>query len=290
MATLKEVINKCGLEKKLAEKLIRDLFDFSPEDIFLRGFQINLSKSQFKKFTRFEKKILLGVPYQYVIGQASFYGYDFRVNKNVLIPRPETELMVERALDFISKNKKDDLKIVDIGTGSGCIIISLLMEIEKLFEIQNSKFVIHPYATDLSSKALVVAKKNAKIHDVTQIKFLKSDLLINKKLPAKFDLILANLPYLSPDYLDYLPKEETKKMIHEPKLALDGGEDGFEIIEKLIRKLPERLAVEGLAILEIDPSHAKKIPSLRKAYPHLNFTLKLDLNNFERFIEVNRTS
>ena len=275
--TPKQLIKASKLPTELAEKLVGDLFKISREKLFLDGEKIRLSKNYLMKYKKIEEAILAGTPLQYALGHTYFYDREFRVNKSVLIPRPETELLVSLACNFLRQQTSSHkpLTIIDIGTGSGCIIISLYKESEK-FIIHNSSSIIRFYATDISLAALKVAKQNAKLHNAN-IKFLQSDLLDNSQLPKKFDLILANLPYLT--------KDETKKLKEEPRKALYGGKDGFELIEKLIKKLPERL--NGLAIIEIGYNHSKKVKKIAKELG-LNAQVKKDLNGFDRYALITK--
>ena len=280
------------LPPNIFENLMGDLFNFSKskEELFLRKNTIALSPVQVAKFKKYEKEIVeRGVPYQYAIKKSYFYGREFYIDENVLIPRPETELLVKSALNYITQKttgvfttsrrstrsgrvKSGRLEIIDIGTGSGCIAVSLVIETAKR-KAKNLKLKI--YATDVSEKTLKVARKNAKLHKV-KIIFLKSDLLSNPKLPKKFDLILANLPYLpSTDITSKHP------ICHEPRVALDGGQDGLDLIKKLITKLPEQFTQNGLAILEIDPRQKTEIASFTKKQK-LKIEFKKDLANRTR--------
>ncbi|MBU1036586.1 peptide chain release factor N(5)-glutamine methyltransferase [Patescibacteria group bacterium] len=170
-------------------------------------------------------------PVAYLTGEKEFYGYKFFVNKNVLIPRPLTEELVEKALQTINrliKHPNKQITIADIGTGSGCIIISLANELKKKYgSLKNFKF----YATDISAKALKVAKKNARFHQVDKsIKFFQGDLLKPLK-SKKIDLIIANLPYLN---LKDIQKE--KSIQFEPKKALYSKDNGHLIYQKLFHQ------------------------------------------------------
>jgi release factor glutamine methyltransferase len=277
--TLRQLIKTSRLPTELAEKLVGDLFKISREKLFLHGKKIRLSENYLMKYQKIEKAVLAGTPLQYALGHTYFYDREFRVNKSVLIPRPETELLVYSAVNFLRQQiaNHKPLTIIDIGTGSGCIIISIYKESEK-FIIHNSSFIIRFYATDISPAALKVARQNAKLHHAN-IKFFQSDLLDNSRLPKKFDLILANLPYLT--------KDETKKLKEEPQKALYGGKDGFELIEKLIKKLPERL--NGLAIIEIGYNHGHKVKKLAEEC-ELNAQVKKDLNGFNRYALITKRS
>lgn len=201
---------------------------------FLNSFpETTLTKKQEEKINNFVNRRLKNEPLPYILGYKEFYGRNFLVNKNVLIPRPETENLVEKVLKF-SQGKR--LSVADIGTGSGCIAVTLKLENPNL-EIT---------AIDLSEKALSVAKKNAALHD-TKIRFLKSDLL--DVINQSFDVIVANLPYIPTNNWKNLP-EEIKN--YEPRLALDSGNNSKTFYEKLFTQTKGKLNSNGLVVYELD--------------------------------------
>lgn len=205
-----------------------------------------LSDKQIAKFNDFTKKRLQYEPIAYITSQREFYGLDFKVNKHTLIPRPETEILVENILKMNPKNKT----IFDLGTGSGNIIISLA---------KNLKNKNNYFGVDISLKALAVAKHNAKKNKVEKkIKFIKSDLLNyfikNNLIIKKFNnlIIIANLPYLSKKIYSSCTNNVKK---FEPKSALLSGIDGLDHYEKLFQQLKKiSLIIDNcLLILEISP-------------------------------------
>ena len=176
-----------------------------------------------------------GKPIAYLINKKSFWNSEFFVNHNTLIPRPDSELIVENALKLTRYKKK--IKILDIGVGSGCILLSILKEKK------------HFYGTgiDISKKCLNICKKNAiKLKMKNRLKLFKSD--IDKFTLGKYDLIVANPPYINKFSLKYLDKEVIN---FEPRLALDGGLDGLSEIRKVINKSAELIKKNGKLILEI---------------------------------------
>jgi len=184
-------------------------------------------------------------PVAYILKEKEFWSKSFFVNHNTLIPRPETELMVEKLIK-IYKDKK--ISILDIGTGSGCILISLLCE------LKNSQGV----GIDISKKALAVAKKNSEIHKTSNnIKFFNQS--IDSKFNIKFDLIVSNPPYIRSNEIKNL-SEDIKK--YEPRIALDGGNDGLDLIKKIIYKTEYILKVKGLLALEIGNEQFKKVSEI----------------------------
>jgi release factor glutamine methyltransferase len=210
-----------------------------------------------------------------VLGHWDFYGLDFSMTPDVLIPRPETELLVERALDWLRAHP-GRRRVADIGTGSGCIAVSLAANVPDLRVL----------ATDISSLALEVAKANAQKHAVSdRVQFLHADLFnfqpstFNFQL---FDLIAANLPYIPTDRLEILDVAR-----REPRLALDGGADGLKLIGRLLMAAPGALAPGGLCLLEIDAEHGKTACALaRAAFPQADVSLIPDLAGLDRLILV----
>lgn len=177
-----------------------------------------LTDKQLKKLQKLVYQRANGMPVAYLTGEKEFYGYKFTINKNVLIPRPMTEELVEKSLQSINQSFNysiNQLSIVDVGTGSGCIIISIANELRKKYGgLSQFKF----YATDVSAKTLSVAQKNARLHRLSKnIKFYRGQLLEPLK-KIKIDLIVANLPYLNPSDI-----KKEKSIQAEPKLALAGN-------------------------------------------------------------------
>ena len=190
------------------------------------------------------------IPLQYLLGLVNFYGFDFVVDKRVLIPRPETEILVELALAKI-KQFKGKTKILDLGTGSGNIALSLA-------KLTQAKI----YATDISERALAVAKKNSQRLDLEKrVHFLQGDCFQDLKDKKNiFQMICSSPPYIPGEQLATL-SEEIK---FEPKIALDGGEDGLDFFRRIIKKAHLFLAREGYLILEIGDNQAEAIRKIVK--------------------------
>jgi release factor glutamine methyltransferase len=213
-----------------------------------------------------------GEPLPYVLGGWEFFGLLFDVTPNVLIPRPETELLVERALSWLRK-QHGKVNVLDVGTGSGCIAISLAFNLPE----------IQVVATDISSAALDVARRNAGKHHVAdRITFLEADLLPSPLLPFSFSLILANLPYIPTATLHGLPI-----FGREPSLALDGGADGLDIVRRLLAQAPARLAPGGMILLEIEASQGSAAEALAlEVFPQAAVKIHQDLVGHDRLIEI----
>lgn len=210
-----------------------------------------------------------GEPLPYLIGHWEFYGLDFRVTPDVLIPRPETELLVERALDWL-KQHPTSRRCADVGCGSGCIAVSLAHHLPGLRIL----------AVDRSRAALRVAQENAARHTAGQIDFFQGDLLSAARGPL--DLVCANLPYIPLAALDDFTVTK-----HEPRTALDGGPDGLAYIRALIGDAYRWLAPGGLLLLEIQYDQGKAVSTLaRNAFPGARVEVHPDLAGLPRLVEI----
>ena len=203
-------------------------------------------------------------PIAYILNKKEFWNYIFYVNKYTLIPRPETELMVESVLK-IYKSKR--FKILDIGTGSGCILLSILAECKKASGT----------GLDISKNALKVAKKNAKLLDLSlRSKFVNKS--ISDYFPGKFDLIVSNPPYIkSPEMFKLQPDVKN----FEPNIALNGGNDGLDVIKKVIYKSRSILKLNGILAIEIGNKQYKKVSQILKKN---NFREKLLIKDYRENI------
>ncbi len=207
----------------------------SDRERVLINLETEIKHSQFERFKIFLEERTKKKPVSQILGFKEFWKESFFVNKNVLTPRPETEIIIDQSLKIL-KNKNKKL-ILDIGTGSGCLVISLI----------KIKQNCYGHAIDISKKALEIANINAKIHQVqNKIKFFNID--VDKYKSNKYDLILSNPPYVN--RIDLLRLEDDVKL-HEPKKALFGGNCGFIEIEKVIKKSNQLLKVGGKLIIEI---------------------------------------
>lgn len=235
--------------------------------------ETELTQDQNSKFNQAIGKIQANVPLPYIIGHWEFYGLDFIINPSVLIPRPETELLVEQAINWLRSNPQRR-QAADIGTGSGCIAVTLAHQIPDLEVI----------ASDISQDALNIAEQNAQKHQVAQrIRFLQSNLLPPMDIwRAKRDLICANLPYIPTATLHTL-----KVFGREPTLALDGGVDGLNSIRKLLSEVHQYLQPGGFLLLEIDSSQGIAALILaQEAFPDAEVQLLPDLAGHARLIRV----
>ncbi len=234
-------------------------------------------------------------PIAYITKKKEFYGLEFYVDKNVLIPRPETEILVERILNEILNKTETNKKIViaDIGTGSGAIAISIAKTLKNQKKLEN----IIIYATDISEKALKIANENAKIHNCDKnIIFKKGNLL--KALPGnlKIDYLSANLPYLSSssqkNINEYIKLKKIspagfKSLLYEPRIALTDNDSGFSLISSLIASASPYLSTESQVFLESDPYQITAIKKLAKKYlPNNKVEVFKDLRGLNRITHI----
>jgi release factor glutamine methyltransferase len=240
-----------------------------PRSWILAHPELTLTTEQNKQLIVSLSRLEHGESFPYVIGHWEFYGLDLDVTPDVLIPRPETELLVEKAISWL-KNNPTRRNIADVGTGSGAIAISLATNIPDATIL----------ATDISSKALQVAKQNAEKHGLLgKINFMECDLLPER---SSIDLLCANLPYIPTDTLHKL-----SVFGREPTLALDGGSDGFALIQRVMKIAPNHLATNSLMLFEIEETLGKEAVALAyENYPNAAIELHKDLTERDRILEI----
>jgi len=227
-----------------SEILLSKVLNKTRENLLI-NLEQNIDRKNVNKFEKLIRRRSLNEPIAYILKKKEFWSRNFEINNNTLIPRPETELMVEK-LVYIYKQKK--INILDIGTGSGCILISLLSELKQSNCI----------GIDISKKALKIAIKNSKKNNQkNNIKFLNRSLI--NFYHKKFDLIVSNPPYIRTRDIKNLDRSIK---YYEPKIALDGGNDGLDVIKKVIYKSKEILKVNGLLALEIGNGQLRKVSTL----------------------------
>ena len=247
----------------LMSKVIKKDRDF----IILNSDEI-LKKKDYFHFKKLINERLKGKPIAYLTGKKDFWKYEFCINENVLIPRPDTEILIEQVLN-IYKNKKS-LNFLDIGSGSGCILLSILKE-KKHFS---------GTGIDLSDECLKISKINAlKLGIKNRVKFFKSD--IDNFSYGKYDLIISNPPYIKKLSLKYL---ENSVVNFEPKLALDGGLGGISEIRKVINRSSELIKKKGKLILEIAFDQKYEVSKLLKNKGFYIDSIKKDFANNDRCI------
>ena len=229
--------------------------------------EINISKKIMEKYDSAIKRRIKKEPVAYIIGKKEFWSEDFMVNHGTLIPRPETELLIYKIINFF-KNKK--INILDIGTGSGCILLSILKELNFSRGI----------GIDISAKAIKMAKVNSKnLNLFYRSKFKVIDL--NKFNIGKYDLIVSNPPYIPSRDIKNLSKNITN---YEPLTALNGGSDGLDLIKKVIYKSNHLLKREGLLTLEIGHSQYQKVSYILRSNGYREMSKEYDFNRNVRCI------
>ena len=245
---IKTLDNSSNTSSKLDSEILLSKIIKKNRQYLILNSNEELKKENIKSFDYLVKRRKKGEPIAYLINKKEFWKQNFYINQNVLIPRPDTETLVEETLKLFNVNSK--LNMLDIGTGSGCILISILKERRNFFGT----------GIDISKKAINVARFNAKMHQLSnRVKFYNSD--VDKFLIGKYDLVVSNPPYIKRQDLKYL---EVDVKGFEPKLALDGGKDGFSKITKVISKTSTLLKKNGRFILEIGFGQKKKILSILK--------------------------
>jgi len=282
-----------------AQVLLAHVLD-KPRAWLLAHPEATLTPTQERALEEALRQLESGVPLPYVLGKWEFFGLEFEVTPDVLIPRPETELLVETAISWlrqrpaINRRARDTkfaaadfgmLQVIDIGTGSGCIAIALAANLPEL----------RVKATDISPEAIDVAKRNAKKFCVSnRIEFLCCNLFPTagtfdfrpfgslRASLSTFNMIVANLPYIPTETLHNLPVYG-----REPTIALDGGADGLDIIRRLLVEAPRHLSPGGLILLEIEASQGAKVLSLaHEAFAEAEIHLHRDLSGHDRLLEI----
>jgi len=245
------------------------------QDLFARQ-EMEVPAPAERQLAQLVARRLTREPLAYILGRREFYGINLLVNPNVLIPRPETETLVEHALFMALMGMENPaLVIADVGTGTGAIAINLAIH------LPNARI----YATDVSDEALDVASYNIRGHNVAdRVTLLKGDLL--EPLPEPVDLIAANLPYIPTDRIPTLQPEVQR----EPREALDGGPDGLDHIRRLVAQAAGgKLKEPGVILLELDPEQAPAVEALaHQLFPDAQTSVEKDLARLDRVFVINR--
>jgi release factor glutamine methyltransferase len=257
-----------------AELLVGHILGMSKTQLYTEP-ERGLTSVEIEQLRQLVRRRLDHEPAAYILGHCEFYGNDFCIDYRTLVPRPETELLVEKAVELAQRISQPgkQITIADVGTGCGAIAISLALALPQ------AKI----YATDASALALQVAEVNCRRHAVDgRVKLLHGNLLV--PLPQLVDMIVANLPYikdcefrdLSPEIRDY-----------EPAVALAGGEDGLDKIQQILEQMPGKLSYGACFLLEIGQGQGEMVTSLIKNYfPKASIQLISDLGGIERVVKV----
>ena len=250
-----------------AEHLIAHVLKMSRLELYLE-FETKLNESELVQLRDLVRRRGQGEPLQHLLGTVEFCGQTFLCDKRALVPRPETEQLVE-LLVAEDRSQRTDLRILDVGTGSGVIALSLATK------FPDAKII----ATDISEDALALAKENAaRLGLSARVQFRKGDLLEN--LDERFDLIVANLPYISMQDRQSLARE----VLHDPEVALFAGEKGDELVRKLIEQAPSHLNSGGILALEIGITQAEGLTEFLRQKNYQDIEAKKDYSGVPRFL------
>ena len=250
-----------------AEHLIAHVLKLSRLELYLE-FETKLAEQALAQLRDLVKRRGQGEPLQHLLGTAEFCGQTFLSDKRAMVPRPETEQLVELLVSEI-RGQSTDFRVLDVGTGSGIIALSLAKQFPET----------KVFAVDISEEALSLALENAeKLGLSGRVRFHKGDLLEN--LPEKFDVIVANLPYISMNDRDSLARE----VRHDPEVALFGGPTGDEILRRLIEQAPAHLHPAGLLALEIGLNQAEGLCAFLRLKNYHDIQLKKDYSGITRFL------
>ena len=260
-----------------AEALLRHALNMDRPQFFA-SLDDDLDGSHSASIAGLVERRMRGEPLAYILGSREFYGLDFYVNSDVLIPRQETELLVETVLEFSSERPERHLVIADVGTGSGAIAIAIARHLDRATI----------YAIDSSHEALLVAATNRRRHAVEdRVHLLHGDLL--DPLPTTVDVIVSNPPYLSSAQMCALARE----LRREPSRALNGGADGLDTVRRLLRQAPSHTSPGGRVLVEIDPEQLSAALQIgQDAFPSARLSHSPDLLGLARavIIELPRTT
>jgi release factor glutamine methyltransferase len=263
-----------------AELLLARSLNLSREKLYIH-FNDEFNEEERETMEGLIERRISGEPLQYILGHQEFWSIDFKVDPRVLIPRPETELLVEQALLLLSDNpSKRTPYALEIGTGSGAVAISLAKEVRNLFLV----------ATDISRDALLLAKENATSAGVLhQVKFVNGDLFepfrpFGEREP--FDLILSNPPYITFSEIDGLPKEVKD---YEPVIALNGGEDGLDFYRRIVSQAPFYLRRGGWLLLEVGQGQGERVLKMMEQEGYFLMSEMIqDLSSTERVVKAQK--
>ena len=264
---IEAIFLKNNIDREEVNIFFCEFFNCSVSELLLKE---KITKIEKYKINRLIRKRLKGCPIQKIFKRAYFYGNTFFVNKNVLCPRPETEILTEECINYVNTisatNNINAMKVLDLCTGSGCIAITIA---------KNTKANV--FASDISTKALKVANKNAKVLS-TKVVFIKSNMFRN--VNEKFDVIISNPPYIPSKDVGILDIEVKK---YDPKLALDGGTDGLNFYKIIATQGKNYLNKNGKIFLEVGIGEAESVKNLL-IENGFDCYIKKDYNNIERIV------
>ncbi len=255
-----------------AQVLLADLIG-RPRSYLLAHGEVSLPPDTITRYRAWVARRARGEPLAYILGYTWFYGLKFHITPAVLVPRPETELLVEYVLNELRARGGKVLRVADVGTGSGVIAVAIAVHEPRS----------RVWATDVSAPALHVARRNVYAHNVDRrTLFVQADLLI--PLIGPLDVIVANLPYVGEEDTDVLAPEVRE---YEPAIALWAGKDGLSLIHRLLAQAPGRLAEDGVLFLEVGYRQGERVEALARAYfPNAQITRHHDWAGHERIVRI----
>ncbi|MBK6770565.1 MAG: peptide chain release factor N(5)-glutamine methyltransferase [Ignavibacteria bacterium] len=271
--------NKIKDARLNAELLLCDVLKCSRIDLYL-NFDKPLTKDETKIYKDYVKRRLNNEPLQYILGKTSFYGFDIMVNDKVLIPRQETEILVEKVLNDIKSRTLKEVSVFEIGAGSGCISIALT----KMLKLENLDVKI--YAVDISAEALEVAEKNCELNGLKhgEIKFIVKDIFEIEKLSRNFDYIVSNPPYIPFDEYTMLEKEVKD---YEPLISLTDKENGLKFYERIF-KIASDETFTGKIYCEIGFDQKEDLEKILLQYNFSSHCFYKDYSGNFRILEVKK--
>jgi len=275
LSELKEASFLLDLEVSLASLYGKE------RDFLILNRDLELSNDLAVKFEEYVQRLKKGEPLAYIIQKKEFYGLEFYVDKRVLIPRPETEILVGEAFDFIAHREFESLNIVDLGAGSGNISISLCKQVLDKNPVKSLKIS----AVDISEEALNVLKINVAKHDVSKYVFpFNGDLFEFEEVEKDYDLILANLPYIGTEKYNFVEKRVKE---FEPNIALFGGFDGLVLYRKMFEQMKEKEITFKFLIGEFGFMQMGDLMELlNKYFAHRKVSIIKDYSGIDRFFIV----
>ena len=252
------------------EHLLADSLGKKRIELYLE-FDRQLTETELAPLREKVRRRAAGEPLQHLLGSWDFYGRTFKVDRRALIPRPETELLVDVVLPELRAASKEGMRLIDVGTGCGILAITFALEISGLEVV----------AVDLSPDALALARENAARFGLeSRIAFAQSNLL--DQTDGVFRWVVANLPYIPTAELDTLQRE----VKHDPKLALDGGRDGLDVIRNLVASLQTRLAPPALIVLEVGLDQAEPVRELLARQNYRDISMTKDYQGVQRIVSA----
>ena len=265
-----EILQKSEIGEPRREAASLLAFSLQKDKTFLIAHpEYELSTEEETRFQEFLQRRANREPFQYITGNQEFYGLDFMVTPDVLIPRPETELIVENAIELLPENAR----FCEVGIGSGCISVAILHNVETAIAV----------GLDISKNALQIAEKNAKRHEVLERLNLQiSDIFANLK-DEQFDLIVSNPPYIPQTDFEIL---QTEVRDFEPTIALTDGKNGLSTIEKIVNDSPEFLKSHGFLLMEIGFNQANEVKEMFSPTIWQNIEILPDLQNIPRMVKA----